>query len=231
MNGFQLTDEQRQVIQAPLETPLFLEGPAGCGKTTCAAARLKRILAQGTPGSQVLVLTPQRSLSRPYLDLFMEDDFPDGSPVDALTFGGLAQRMVQLFWPVISTEAGFANPNRPPQFLTLETAGYYMAQLVNPLLKKGYFESLVIDPNRLFGQILDDLNKAAVVGFPHTEIGARLASAWLGEPSQKRVYEQAQECAVLFREFLPSKQPAGFLASSGTILPAPVASGNLPYLP
>ena len=38
-------------------------------------------------------------------------------------------------------------------------------------------------------------------GFHHAEIGDRLKSAWVGEPGQTRIYEDAQHCATLFREF------------------------------
>ena len=116
-----------------------------------------------------------------------------------LTLGGLAQRMVELFWPVVAAEAGFAQPDRPPTFLTLETAQYFMARLVGPLLAEGYFDTISIDRNRLYSQILDNLNKAAAVGFPHSEIGARLTAAWVGDSVQTRVYAEAQECADRFR--------------------------------
>ncbi len=76
-----------------------------------------------------------------------------------------------------------------------------MARLVGPLLDKGYFDSVVIDRNRLYSQILDNLNKAAVVGFPYTEIAARLKTAWPGESAQMRIYDEAQECAALFRDY------------------------------
>ena len=45
------------------------------------------------------------------------------------------------------------------------------------------------------------LNKAALVGFPHTEIGDRLKAAWVGEVTQVHVYENAQECANRFRQY------------------------------
>jgi len=48
---------------------------------------------------------------------------------------------------------------------------------------------------------LDSLNKSAAVGFPYTEIGSRLDSAWAGEPGQRRIYADAQDCASRFREF------------------------------
>jgi len=109
--------------------------------------------------------------------------------------------MVDLFWPLVAVPAGFAQPDELPVFLTLETAQYYMAHLLRPLLDEGLFDSVVIDRNRLYSQVLDNLNKAAVVGFPHTEVGARLKAAWIGEPGQLRVYEDVQTAADLFRRF------------------------------
>ena len=124
-----------------------------------------------------------------------------GGEVTPATVGGLARRMCDLFWPLAAGKAGFAHPERPPIFLTLETAQYYMAHIVRPLLDQGYFESVTIDRNRLYSQILDNLNKSAAVGFPFTEIGSRLDSAWFGDPGQRRIYTDAQDCATRFREF------------------------------
>jgi hypothetical protein len=73
---------------------------------------------------------------------------------------------------------------------------------VRPLIEeRGYFDSVTISRNRLYSQIIDGLNKAAIVGFPHTEIGARLDSAWFGDPAQRRVYQDVQECANQFRQY------------------------------
>ena len=147
------------------------------------------------------MLTPQRTLAAPFTDALRGPAAPAGGEVTVLTLGGLAQRMVELFWPVVAAEAGFAQPDRPPTFLTLETAQYFMARLVGPLLAEGYFDSISIDRNRLYSQILDNLNKAAAVGFPHSEIGARLTAAWVGDSVQTRVYAEAQECADRFRAY------------------------------
>ncbi|MBN1261000.1 MAG: hypothetical protein JXB35_10005, partial [Anaerolineae bacterium] len=97
-------------------------------------------------------------------------------------------------------EAGFGNPDARPTFLTLETAQYFMARVAAPFLAQGYFEAITIDRNRLFSQILDNLNKSAVVGFPVGEIAERLKAAWVGETAHVRVYEQAQTCAEAFRK-------------------------------
>jgi hypothetical protein len=186
---------------ANLSNKLFLEGPAGSGKTTAAVARLLHLLASGVSGDAILVVVPQRTLATPYYDALRRASVPAGGQVTVLTVGGLAQRTVDLFWPLVAEDAGFGHPEGGPTFLTLETAQYYMARIVRPLLDPGYFESIVIDRNRLYSQILDNLNKAAVVGFPYTEIGARLKAAWSGEESQRRIYDEAQDCANRFREY------------------------------
>jgi hypothetical protein len=190
---------QRKLVERPVGSKIFLEGPAGTGKTTTGVARLHHYLDSGVSGHSILILTPQRTLGTPYYEAVHSPGIDAGGEVTLLTIGGLAQRMVDLFWPLIVEEAGFAHPDEPPTFLTLETAQYTMARLVGPLLDEGYFESVTIDRNRLYSQIIDNLNKAAVVGFPYTEIGQRLKSAWGGEQSRERVYEQAQVCASRFR--------------------------------
>jgi hypothetical protein len=196
-----LTENQIAVIEAEPTFRLFLSGPAGTGKSTVGVERLKYLLAQGVNGDEILVLTPQRTLQEPYLEIIRSPERSAGGEVTPATVGGLARRMCDLFWPLAADKAGFAHPEHPPVFLTLETAQYYMAHLVRPLLEQGYFESVTIDRNRLYAQIIDNLNKSAVVGFPYTEIGSRLDAAWIGDPGQRRIYTDAQDCATRFREF------------------------------
>ncbi|HMN60172.1 MAG TPA: hypothetical protein PJ988_07395 [Anaerolinea sp.] len=197
----QLTPEQSDLARIKPGERVFLEGPAGCGKTTAGVARLQGLLAAGVPGGHILVLVPQRALGGPYYEALRSPQSAAGGEVSVLTAGGLARRMVDLFWPLVARQAGFAHPERPPAFLTLETAQYYMAHLVRPLMDEGLFESVSIDRNRLYSQILDNLNKAALTGFPHDQIGERLSAAWSGESSQLRVFADAQRCASLFRAY------------------------------
>ena len=44
-----LSEKQLDLIHSPLEGTLFLEGPAGCGKTTVGVVRLLYLMAQGVP--------------------------------------------------------------------------------------------------------------------------------------------------------------------------------------
>ena len=200
-SSFSLTPEQIGLIEAPLDSKIFIEGHAGTGKTRVGVERVLHMLEAGVPGNEILLLVPQRTLATPYYEALRSPAATAGGAVTVVTIGGLAKRIVELFWPVVSAEADFANPNHPPTFLTLETAQYYMAHLVRPLLDQGFFESITIERNRLYSQIIDNLNKAAVVGFPHTEINQKLKNAWAGEPGQAHVYEDAQHCADLFRAF------------------------------
>ncbi len=197
----ELTALQHAVAEKPLGRKIFLKGEPGSGKTTAGIARLKHLLENGVPADQILILLPQRTLAKPYYDFISQHDLPPGGIPTVVTLGGLSQRTIQLFWPAISEEAGFSNPHLPPLFLTLETAQYYMAKVVEPFLEKGYFEQLVIDRNRLYSQLIDNLNKAALIGFAHTTIGERLKQAWNGQPQHLILFDQAQECINAFREF------------------------------
>jgi len=201
MTSLTFAEHQRALIERPIVRKLFLEGPAGSGKTTAGVGRLLHLLDSGVPAGSILVIVPQRTLATPYHDALRRSTVRAGGQVTVLTVGGLAQRTVDLFWPLVAEDAGFGHPDDPPTFLTLETAQYYMARLVRPLLDQGYFETITIDRNRLYSQIIDNLNKAAVVGFPYTEIGERLKAAWSGEQSQRRIYDEAQACATRFREY------------------------------
>ncbi|HET91869.1 MAG TPA: hypothetical protein ENN99_14190, partial [Chloroflexi bacterium] len=203
MTTLTLSDRQLALVDAAdsADRRVFLQGPAGSGKTTAGVEWLLRLLQADVPARSMLVLVPQRTLALPYYDALRRPTVRPGGQVTIATVGGLAQRMVDLFWTLVAEPAGFAHPDRPPTFLTLETAQYYMARLVRPLLEEGYFETVVIDRNRLYSQIIDNLNKAAVVGFPYTEIGERLKAAWGGEQAQRRIYDEAQVCATRFREY------------------------------
>jgi hypothetical protein len=196
-----LTPEQRTIANTPLESRIFLSGPAGCGKTTLGVERLHSLLSSGLPADSILILTPQRTLQAQYEAALHLPEIGPGGQVTLATVGGLARRMVDLFWPLAAKAAGFAHPEQPPVFLTLETAQYYMARIVRPLLEEGFFASVTIDRNRLYSQVIDNLNKAASVGFPYTEIGDRLSGAWYGDPGQRRIYADAQACAGLFRQY------------------------------
>ena len=126
-----LTPAQQMLANLPLDAKTFLRGPAGCGKTTVGVARSLHLLTSGLPAESVLILTPQRTLQTPYEEAILAAGYVGGQ-VTFATVGGLARRMCDLFWPLVSDH--FGHPDQPPVFLTLETAQYYMAHLVRPKL-------------------------------------------------------------------------------------------------
>lgn len=198
-----LTPAQKTIRQRPIGGRLFVKGPPGSGKTTAGIAHLHHLLESGVPAESILILVPQRSLALPYASVLSQPYILPGGVASILTMGGLAQRMISLFWPVVAKMAGFAHPKKPAVYLTLETAQYYLARIVSPLLDEGYFQSIKLDRNRLLSQVLDNLNKAAVVGFDHTTLAERLKSAWVaeGDTAQYLIYDQAQDVANRFRLF------------------------------
>ena len=196
----EFTQSQKRFIQAPIDGSFFVEGPAATGKTTAAIARLDRIL-ENFSGYQVLVITPQQSLGLPYRHFVMHENAHAGGIPKVTTMSGLAQEMAGIFWPVIRTVFQFSGQSIEPFFLSLETAQYCMARIVEPMLEKGYFQSVKIDRNRLFSQIIDNMNKSAIHGLPLDAISVRLQSSAVDPATFGNAFHQVEECAHLFRTF------------------------------
>lgn len=205
MTNFKVTKQQRSLIKTKSTTKntIFLEGPAGTGKTTVCVERILNLLQTGQAAADnILILVPQRTLAAPYYDALRRQDFPNGSQPRIMTMGSLCAETIAFFWPLVAAEAGFSRASSEPTFLNLETSQYYLARLVEPLIQReGLFSAVTIERGRLYSQIIDALNKSAVVGFPHTEVGARLAAAWAGDEAQRRAYHELQRCINLFREY------------------------------
>ena len=227
-----LSSRASSLLSLPVDRRIFLEGVAGTGKTTAGVARLLRLLAAGVPADAILVLTPQRTLATPYTEALRkpggarrrrgDDPHPrrPGAADDraVLAAGG--------------APAGFAQPDRPPVFLTLETAQYFMARLVRPVARRGLFR---LGRHRPQPPLQPDPRQ------PEQGRGRRLPArrdrragckaAWVGESAQLRVYDEAQACADPLPAVLPGAQPAGLLAAVRGLRPTPLAAARLPQLP
>lgn len=196
-----LLKAQRAVSEENLDTTVFLHGVAGTGKTTAAIERIKTLIRSGVPAREILVWVPQAALGVPYREALRRARIEAPTDIRTVTLGSLAYEMVLLYWPLIAQSVGFAQPTAPPHFLSLELVQYYMTRHIEPLIEEhDYFNSVHIARNRLYTQIVDNLNKSAVVGFPYTDIGEMLKSAWRGDIEQQFIYDDAQACASAFRE-------------------------------
>jgi hypothetical protein len=109
--------------------------------------------------------------------------------------------MVGLFWPMVAEQAGF-RADILPTFLDSEAAQWAMAKVVEPLMSNpGFFETVRLPRSRIYGQILDNMNKSSLVGFDLSEIGNRLSAAWIGDKGQLRMYDDVQTAANAFRKY------------------------------
>jgi hypothetical protein len=196
-----LTVEQIQIAQHATNAPIFLSGYAGSGKTTTGKAFLENLLDNKVPGNKILVLVPQKSLGLTYTDFFDSIETFNGSLPVIQTMSGISQRIINLFWPIIANQFNFANSKRPPTFLNIESAQYFLAKVCEPFFEKNYFSSIKTDKPRILSQILDNLNKSAVVGFPYEEISTRLKDSWNNDVKHLLAYDEAQICANAFRDY------------------------------
>lgn len=190
------------LARAPLNSRIWLEGIAGGGKTSVAVARVLHLLERGAPAESILIVVPQRSLAQPYIAALRAQTAFRGGQVSVGTIGSLSRQMVEIFWFLVASDAGFKHPSALPNFLSLELVQYFMTRVIEPLVdERDYFTSVRIDRPRLYSQIVDNMNKAALVGFPISEIGSRLKSALASGVEQAHIFEDAQTCALAFRRY------------------------------
>ena len=201
MDTISFNTAQQELLDTPIQRHIALDGPFKSGKTTVAVARMRQINPHCNPLQRLLVLVPQLSLAEKYRQAVLDAQFPAGNPPTITSLAGLSRQFIQLYWPFIQERAGFNTNRSRPTFLNMETAQYFMEQVCQPFLDKKYFLEIRIDHARLFSQILDTMNKAALVGYTLDETAPRLKAAWTGESIREKHYEQSQECALAFRAF------------------------------
>jgi hypothetical protein len=203
MTNIKITPEQKAIIRDKKRVKTWVDGVAGTGKTTVGVHRLEYLLKNKTNANGITVMLPQLTLATPYNDLLDQPNIPAGGQVHITTLGGIARRAVGLFWSLLADQSPFARPDAPPVFLSLETSQYFMARVVGAEIdKQGYFDTITVERGRIYSQIMDNLNKAALIDrFDFSEIGERLKSSWIGGYEQTRMYDDAQACMTLFRQY------------------------------
>jgi superfamily I DNA/RNA helicase len=200
--SIRLTKKQEEIVASPLDAKIFLRGEAGTGKTTAGVRRLRHLLEAGVSAHSILVLVPQKRLALPYLTEIRNPRRRAGAEVTIATLGSLAHQAVNLFWPLIAEQLSQHDPFRQPRFLSSELIQYLMFKLLEPEIEqKDYFNSVTITRARLFSQLADNLNKSSLVGFPHTSIAERLKTALPGDAERLHIFDDAQACANLFRDY------------------------------
>ena len=200
--SIRLTKKQEEIVASPLDAKIFLSGAAGNGKTTVGVRRLRHLIDAGIPAHSILVLVPQKRLALPYLAEIRNPRRRAGAEVTVATLGSLSHQIVNLFWPLIAEQLSQHEPFRRPTFLSAELIQYLMFKLLDPEIERNdYFNSVTITRARLFSQLADNLNKSSLVGFPHTTIAERLKAALPGDAERLHIFDDAQTCANLFRDY------------------------------
>jgi len=179
---------------------LFLEGPAGSGKTTAAAQYMLELIHDGVDPETIFVLVPQHNLAAPYSAALAGIDM-SVSP-NITTYSLFSRQLLRRFWPVVAAQAMPEQPLREPAFLNLETAQYYLKRVVEPYIQAGIFDSLRVPQPRLIAQILDNMYKAALSGLSLDEAEMRLVAAWGNRhSSRQQIYRVSTQIAHQYRDF------------------------------
>ncbi len=196
MAPVQLSDQQRSLARLPADRRIFLEGIAGTGKTTAAVARLEHLLRSGVPGQRHPARPAPADARRALRGAPAQGDDACGRRGHDGHHGrpGAADDRAVL---AAGRSAGRLRAPRAPARLPDPRDGtvFHGPGRAADAGGRARSTSIRVERNRLYSQILDNLNKAAVVGFEADELGPRLKAAWLGESAQLRVYDEGQEAA------------------------------------
>lgn len=180
----------------------FAEGPAGTGKTTAAVLHIGKLLQQRVPANDITVVVPHPLLMRPYRTFDTDTRDVPGAELNITTYARMIRRAIELFWPIVAETVGHGIVRETPVFLNFEAAVLHLSRVIDPMIEqRRLFDTARLPRRRLYAQILDDLNKSAVVGFPVAEIAFRLEQAWTGADEQTRMYDDVQLCATAFRDY------------------------------
>jgi hypothetical protein len=173
---------------------VYLRGHAGLGKTARLAARLDELLRAGVRPDQIVCFAASAQLQQ---RLRRAQPFAPSGTIT--TFPAFARRHVALFFPLVARAAGFADPSREPVFLNVEAAQFLLNLQMAEHMPA--FDDLGQQRPKLVSQVLDNVNKAAVGGFPLDELSDRLASAWSGDSRRLLAYAAAQRAALEYRAY------------------------------
>lgn len=200
-----MSEEQGKYTGIANPRSMFVEGPFGAGKTSFAIETLFAWLEGGIAPEKILVLVPQRTLSRRYLLALRDSRRGPPGDVEIRTPGGLAKDVSGLYWPMVAAEAGFKQPQRPPRFLTIETSQYAMARFVDEAVQMGKFDAINVSPQQIARQIIDNMGKAALMGIDYRLVPDLLSAAWGKERKDWRkrdlVYRATGEVAQAYRAY------------------------------
>ena len=171
----------------------------GSGKTSLAVERIKALTANGVNADEILLLVPQRSYTLPYEEHLNPLTW---QRLGKATLGGMAQRMVALFWPLVLERSTYAfDKSKDPVFLTYEVAQFFMSRLVSPLIRQGYFAELKLIRHRLYSQLLDNLNKATVNEIPLDKVQEYLRSDSGTDASRRLLFEDISKTINAYRDY------------------------------
>ena len=195
-----LTTKQLAVINLDPGRRIYLTGIAGTGKTTVLEERFAALLEAGEPADSILVLVGDSAHRERFQEVADQSSQPALIDLSITTFYGFAREAVAFFWPMVAPSAGFKNLFRPPLVLTYDMAQTMMWQIIDPMLKDGYFADLRLRPQQIVSQLLDNMVRAAFNGLSVSEAIEKQRISWGTDPEHRKQLKDAESAALAFRK-------------------------------
>lgn len=190
------------VIQAPsVNYKTVLQGPTGCGKTTVLIERYRHMVEKmGIPSDSILVLV----LNRAQAELWTEKaSFKASGRIWISTYYSFIQEQINTYYPlVLKNCTDIRNKDLRPVFLPFEASRYLVSKVVDwHRENKGIFPSITAESDRIAGDLVNNLFKAAASCFPFDEISRRLFNSLpVKEDDKRESYRESEEVLSAYKK-------------------------------
>ena len=180
----------------------LLTGPARTGKSTFLRLRLGQLLLDGAPGTQITVVTINRSVAKQMRQYVDSLDLPAGVTPRFDTYFGIAGATVARYWPRVRDLIAPSRRRLYPVPLANDLAQYHLRQIVESMMRnRGYFRGLRIRPERIVAQLLDTAHSAALNDRSLSDAIDRLKATWKGQQIRLEHFDQAHATLEEYRQF------------------------------
>lgn len=178
---------------------LFLEGPAGTGKTTAAVSYVTKLINSGISPHSILVVLSHQPLVQVYQSLLHNagiDELPD-----MFTFPDFVLHSLRIFWSQMSKWES------EPAFIGADLSRYYIARFIEPYMQSGVFQNIRLSKSRLVSQIFDHYQQAGSNGLTLEEAEEKAVRGWSNiHSSRRKIYQAVSAVLHQYRAFCLSNQ-------------------------
>lgn len=201
-DGILIEDKIRRIVEAPVSgSYIMVKGPTGAGKSTVMCNRYNfMVKEQGVSSEKIVALVLNRSQSEVWSDW---TDFKASGRVWVQPFLNFIQEEINTYYPLVLKQCPeIIHRSMRPVFLNFEASRYLISKVVEwHRENREIFQGITAHSEKIAGELVNSLFKAAASGFALEEMNRRLYQSHPEKNDQKqKIYQEAEEILSAYRK-------------------------------